>query len=219
MAQAKSAELKRPAPRLYLVTPVIEDVAAFVDALGGAMAAADVAAVMLRLKPAAERDLINRIKTLAPLVQSKDTALVLDGHAEVVARAGADGAHLTGIEAFTAAVEILKPARIAGCGGLGSRDDAMLAGERGADYVVFGEPKADGYRPSLDAIIERIEWWAELFTVPCVGFAAAPHEIGPLVAAGADFVAVGESIWNDPRGAAAALAEASQQLVSPETTA
>lgn len=219
MAQAKSAELKRPAPRLYLVTPVIEDAAAFVDALGGAMAAADVAAVMLRLKPAAERDLINRIKTLAPLVQSKDTALVLDGHAEVVARAGADGAHLTGIEAFTAAVEILKPARIAGCGGLGSRDDAMLAGERGADYVVFGEPKADGYRPSLDAIIERIEWWAELFTVPCVGFAAAPHEIGPLVAAGADFVAVGESIWNDPRGAAAALAEASQQLVSPETTA
>lgn len=219
MAQAKSAELKRPAPRLYLVTPVIEDAAAFVDALGGAIAAADVAAVMLRLKPAAERDLINRIKTLAPLVQSKDTALVLDGHAEVVARAGADGAHLTGIEAFTAAVEILKPARIAGCGGLGSRDDAMLAGERGADYVVFGEPKADGYRPSLDAIIERIEWWAELFTVPCVGFAAAPREIGPLVAAGADFVAVGESIWNDPRGAAAALAEASQQLVSQETAA
>ena len=72
-----------------------------------------------------------------------------------------------------AAVDSLKPARIAGCGGLNSRDDAMLAGERGADYVMFGEPEADGRRPSFEAIVERIEWWAELFTVPCVGFAAA----------------------------------------------
>ena len=69
---------------------------------------------------------------------------MLDGQAEIAARAGADGAHLTGIEAFMAAVESLKPARIAGCGGLSSRDDAMLAGERGADYVMFGEPKPDG---------------------------------------------------------------------------
>ena len=76
------------------------------------------------------------------MVQSKDAALVLDGQAEIAARAGADGAHLTGIEAFMAAVESLKPARIAGCGGLSSRDDAMLAGEHGADYVMFGEPAA-----------------------------------------------------------------------------
>ena len=33
-------------------------------------------------------------------------------------RAGADGAHLTGIEAFAAALAKLKPDRIAGCGGL-----------------------------------------------------------------------------------------------------
>ncbi len=58
---------------------------------------------------------------------------------EIAARAGADGAHLTGIEAFMAAVDSLKPAKIAGCGGLNSRDDAMLAGERGADYVMFGQ--------------------------------------------------------------------------------
>ena len=60
------------------------------------IAAADVAAVLLRLKPAGERDLINRIKVLAPIVQGKDAALVLDGQAEIAARAGADGAHLTG---------------------------------------------------------------------------------------------------------------------------
>ena len=36
----------------------------------------------------------------------------------IAARAGADGAHLTGIEAFAAALALLKPDRIAGAGGL-----------------------------------------------------------------------------------------------------
>lgn len=216
MAPPKPAEAKRPAPRLYLVTPLIEDAAGFAGALGDAMEGADVAAVLLRLKPAGERDLINRIKTIAPVVQGKNAALVLDGQAEIAARSGADGAHLTGIEVFTAVVESLKPARIAGCGGLHSRDDAMLAGERGADYVMFGELRPGQRRPSFEAIIERIEWWSELFTIPCVGYAAGPHEIRPIVAAGADFIAVGDGIWDDPRGVSAALAEVTEQLAAPE---
>jgi len=212
MAKPQSAQDKRPAPRLYLVTPVIEDAAAFSGTLRDAIAAADVAAVLLRLKPAGERDLINRIKLLASLVQEKDIALLLDGWPELVARAGADGAHLTGIEAFMAAVDSLKPAKIAGCGGVNSRDDMMLAGERGADYVMIGYGQR---RPPFDAIVDRIEWWSELFTVPCVGFATSLAEIAPLSAAGADFVAIGEAVWDDPRGALAALAEASR-LVAPE---
>ena len=103
--------------------------------------AADIAAVLLRLAPADERTLINRVKALAPVVQRKDTALLLDGHPEIVARGGADGAHLTGIEAFCDALDSLKPDRIAGCGGLHTRHDAMFAAERGADYVLFGEPE------------------------------------------------------------------------------
>ena len=206
---------KRPAPRLYLVTPVIEDAAAFSGKLRDAIAAADIAAVLLRLKLAGERDLINRIKLLAPLVQEKDIALLLDGWPEIVARAGADGAHLTGVEAFMAAVDSLKPAKIAGCGGMNSRNDMMVAGERGADYVMIGQSTAGQRRPPFDAIVERIEWWAELFTVPCVGFAASLAEIAPLSAAGADFVAVGEAVWDDPRGALTALADASH-LLTPE---
>lgn len=210
---------KRSAPQLYLVTPAIDDPARFAGSLGDALAAADVAAVLLRLAPAAERDLINRVKALAPVVQDRGAALVLDGHPDIAARAGADGAHLTGIAAFNAAVEGLKPARIAGCGGLQSRDDAMAAGERGADYVLFGEPEAGGHRPSFPAIVERIEWWADLFTIPCVGFAANADEIEALAAAGADFIAYGDSIWADPRGAAAALAEAARQIPAPEGAA
>jgi thiamine-phosphate pyrophosphorylase len=216
MPRSPAAETQHPAPRLYLVTPAIEDALGFGRALGEAMEAADIAAVLLRLKPAGERDLINRIKVLAPIVQDKDAALLIDGAAEIAARAGADGAHLTGLEAFTAAVDSLKPARIAGCGGLKSRDDAMTAGERSADYVMFGEPKPDGYRPSFEAIIERIEWWADLFQIPCVGYAATGEEAAALVAAGADFVATGGALWDEPRGVAAAFGEIARRLATPE---
>ena len=207
---------KRPAPRLYLVTPPVGDANAFARELGQAVRAADIAAVLLQLEPAGERELVNRVKALAIVVQETGAALVLDGHADIAARAGADGAHLTGLAVFTAAVESLRPARIAGCGGLHTRDDAMVAGENGADYVMFGEPEADGRRPSFAAVIERIEWWAEVFEIPCVGFSATLDEVGPLAAAGADFVALGESIWDDPRGPSAAVADAATRLGVPE---
>ena len=85
-----------------------------------------------------------------------------------------------------------------------------------ADYVMFGEPEADGSRPSFAAILERVGWWAELFEVPCVAYAATPDEVGQLAAAGADFVAVGGGIWDHPKGPAAAVAEAAAKLAVPE---
>ena len=70
--------------------------------------AGDVAAVLLRLPEADERTLLTHIKALAPRVQESGTALLLDGRPDLVARAGADGAHLTGVEAFAAAVPTLE---------------------------------------------------------------------------------------------------------------
>jgi hypothetical protein len=105
-------------PRLYLATPDVGDPQSLLASLPRLLAGADVAAVLLRLKPADPRTMISRIKTLAPAIQDKGAALLLDGHAELVARAGADGAHLTGIAALEDALPSLKPDRIAGVGGL-----------------------------------------------------------------------------------------------------
>src|SRR5262245_288323 len=117
----------RPAPRLYLVTPPVSEPQAISEQLAAGLAASDVAAVLLRLTPADDRTLINRIKTLAPAVQDSGAALLVEERADLVARAGADGAHLTGSTALLAAMPLLKPQRIAGAGGLPSRHDAMLA--------------------------------------------------------------------------------------------
>jgi thiamine-phosphate pyrophosphorylase len=201
-------------PRLYLVSPPLSGAASFVDAISAALAAGDVAAVLLRLSDDDERTLINRIKSVAPVVQRRDIALLLDGRPELAARAGADGAHLSGIEALRAALPALKPERIAGAGGLRSRHDAMLAGETEADYVMFGEPDRKGGRPPLPALEERVAWWSELFQLPCVGYAGNADEIRPLAQAGADFIALGDWIWTEPGGGEAAVAMAAQILAA-----
>ena len=202
----------RPAPRLYLGTPPVDDPGALVSSLPGLIAGADIAAVLVRLAVADQRTMIARIKTLAPAIQNAGSALLLDGHVEMVARAGADGAHLTGLAALEEALPSLKPDRIAGVGGLSTRHDSMTAGELGADYVLFGEPDGNGHRPSMDAVTERLDWWAELFEPPCIGYATTGEEAYVFARAGADFVLVGDAVWADARGAAATLAEFGQAL-------
>ena len=202
----------RPLPRLYLATPDVDDPLQLAAALPGLLAAADIAAVLVRLRETDQRTMISRVKALVPAVQDGGAALLIDGHAELVARAGADGAHLTGIAAMEDALPSLKPDRIIGIGGLATRHDSMAAGELGADYVLFGEPDARGERPSPEAIAERLQWWAELFEPPCVGFTVSREEAAEFAAAGADFLLVGDFIWADPRGPEAALIEVDQAI-------
>ena len=198
----------RPPTRLYLITPPIEDARRFAADLNCALAAADIAAVLLRLGVEAEQDLREAVATLAPLVQSRGVALLLDGRPELAGHLHADGAHLTGADALKGAIGSLKPERIAGAGGLKTRHDAMTAAESGADYVMFGEPDATGRRPPFPAVIERVAWRAELFEPACVGYAASFEEVGELAAAGADFVAVGDLVWTGAVAAAVGTAAA-----------
>jgi thiamine-phosphate pyrophosphorylase len=204
--------------RLYLVTPRLGDTAAFVRGIGTALDAGDIAAILLRLDDADERTLIERVKSVASIVQRRDIAVILDGHPQIAVRAGADGAHLTGIEALTGALAALKPDLIAGAGDLRSRHDAMLAAEAGADYVMFGEPGGRGGRVPFAAVEDRIKWWAEVFQAPCVGYAASLDEVGPLAQAQADFVALGDWIWTDDQ-AATAVATASERIAAARAVA
>ena len=209
----------RASVRLYLVTRVMIDPGGLAHELSVLLRLADIAAVLATVEPGPERAMIEAVKQIAPAVQDAGVALLVAERADVVARAGADGAHLTGVAALGAAILSLKPGRIAGVGGLRTRHDAMLAGEAGADYVMFGEPSADGRRPPLEAVVDRVTWWAELFEVPCVGYAASLDEIAPLCAARADFIALGTAVFSDARGAAGALLDASERLRHAEAMA
>jgi len=67
-----------------------------------------------------------------------------------------------------------------------------------------------------EPVLERVEWWSEVFEPPCVGFAQDGAEVRRLAKAGADFVAVGEFLWTDARGAAQTLAMVAAELRSSE---
>lgn len=219
MTSGRPNDSSPPSPRLYLVTPAVEDPRALIAALPQAFGAAEFAALLLRLAPADERTLINRIKAVAPIAQKAETALILDGHPELVAKSGADGAHLTGVDDLMDAIEQLKPDWIAGAGGVFTRHDAMLAAEKSADYVMFGEPNERGHRQPFDDILDRVSWWAEVFQVPCVAYAARLDEVAPLAHAGADFIALGDFVFSDPARIAANVTAAAQQLANADAPA
>jgi thiamine-phosphate pyrophosphorylase len=212
-SRRQRAQIRRPPARLYLITPAIEDARVFAADLEAAIEAADVAAVLLRFAGGDRQSLRGAVTAFAPVVQTRGIALLLDGEPELARRLNADGAHLTGPEALERAIGGLKPERIAGAGGLKTRHDAMIAAESGADYVMFGEPDAAGRRPPFPAIIERVAWWAELFEPACVGYAESLEEVGQLVAAGADFVALGDLAWTGEVGAAVRTAAAGMKPV------
>jgi thiamine-phosphate pyrophosphorylase len=195
--------------RLYLITPPVADATTFAPLLEAALDAADIACVLLRWEAPDETTAKKIVKALGPIIQGHDAALLIEGDSQLAGRVNADGVHVPAFgEKFDQALESCHPDRIVGLGGVTMRDEAMTAGEKGADYLLFGEPGADHVPPSPARTLEWISWWSEIFEVPCVGFAASLAEIGPLAAAGADFVALADAVWSDPRGPAAAIAEA-----------
>jgi thiamine-phosphate pyrophosphorylase len=196
-----------PRCSLYLVTPVLSaaDATAFAKFFAEALEGAPIACALVRLAPGSEAHAESALAPLLRLARGADCALLIDGDARLAARAGADGVHVEGAGSdLESAVKRLKPDRIVGSGSLRTRDEAMTAGEMGADYVMFGEPREGERTMSLGSLRERVGWWAEIFETPCVAYADTLEAAGELAHAGADFVALGEAIWSGSSPAAAA---------------
>lgn len=197
-----------PSCRLYLITPTIDDVGPFLPKLEAALAGGDVACVLLRVRSGAEGSAKTLLKPLIDVVRSHDAAALVENDTRLAGHVDADGVHVTAPrEDFQQVLRSMKPSRIVGCGGLASRDDAMLAGESGADYVMFGDDFSGEPLPFAERL-NRVAWWAEIFEVPCVACAGGLDEVAPLAATGVEFVAPSQSIWADARGPGQAVAEA-----------
>jgi thiamine-phosphate pyrophosphorylase len=122
-------------------------------------------------------------------------------------------------DAVESALSSLGQDAIVGAGALERRDDAMSAGEAGASYVMFGEPDERGNRAAPELVLERVGWWTEIFNVPCVAYAGSLDDVGPLAEARAEFVALGDAVWNHPAGPAEAIKQAQAILANAVLTA
>jgi len=194
--------------RLYLVTPAALDPRDFRDRLAEALDAGDVAAVQLRLKDVDDDAIRRACDALRPVAQERGVAFLLNDRPDLAAETGCDGVHVGQQDTpYAEARALMGPDRIVGVTCHASRDLAMEAAEAGADYVAFGAffpttTKVSGHRADL----EILQWWAEIMTVPCVAIGGiTPENCGPLVAAGADFLAVVSAVWTAPDGPASAV--------------
>jgi thiamine-phosphate pyrophosphorylase len=199
--------------RLILFTPVCTAAQDLVPALTSAVAAGRIDAVILRLGEGDDRSLIKTVKTIGPIVQDAGAALLLQDHLHLVARAGADGVHLSSADQLDEALALLHPQdRIVGCAGLRARHDAMEAAESGCDYVMFGEAFADGGHLPLASVLERGQWWAELFQTPCVVYVPDIKNVMAAAATGAEFIALGDAIFANPSTIGPCVAQALKDI-------
>jgi thiamine-phosphate pyrophosphorylase len=194
--------------RLYLVTPPVLAPARFRDTLAEALDAGDVAAVQLRLKGWSEEDLQRAIDVLRPVAQDRDVAFLLNDNPALAVSSGCDGAHVGQDDMPAAQARVVLGKKLMlGVTCHGSRDLAMDAGHAGADYVAFGAffPSTTKEPPAM-AELDLLSWWSELMELPCVAIGGiTPENCGPVIAAGADFLAVSASVWSHKNGPAAAV--------------
>ena len=196
--------------RLYLLTPDAPEVetAAFADRLAAALDAGDVACVQLRRKDAGDDALRRAADRLMPVCHARDAAFLVNDRPALAAAAGADGVHIGADDGgYAAARAAVGSDAIVGVSCYDSRDRGLDAAEAGADYVAFGAffPTATK-RPRARAGVDILHWWRDAVTTPCVAIGGVtPENCGPLVAAGADFIAVVGAVWSRPDGPAAAV--------------
>jgi thiamine-phosphate pyrophosphorylase len=194
--------------QLYLVTPAALDPAQFRDRLAEALDAGDVACVQLRLKDVSDDAIRRACDVLRPVAQQRGVAFLLNDRPDLAAATGCDGVHVGQQDApYDEARRLMGPDRTVGVTCHADSDLALDAAEAGADYVAFGAfypttTKVSGHR----AEPEILRWWSEIMTVPCVAIGGiTPDNCAPLVAAGADFLAVVTAVWNHPQGPGAAV--------------
>lgn len=184
---------------LYLITPpAVPDVSAFVGRLRPVLETGAVAALQLRLKDVDDDEILTVAAAIRPLCHDNDVALLINDRADLAAKAGADGVHLGQQDGTVAEARAL----LGGEASIGvtchnSRDLAVAAGAAGADYVAFGAFFATQTKTVVhQASPEILRWAQDFLTIPCVAIGGImPDSAAPLVAAGADFLAVSGAVW------------------------
>jgi thiamine-phosphate pyrophosphorylase len=197
--------------RLYLITPPAFEPAPFADRLAEALDAGEVASVQLRLKDVDDDTIRRAADALRPVTQDRGVAFLMNDRPDLAVATGCDGVHVGQEDSpYAEARRLLGPDSIVGVTCLASRHLAMEAAEAGADYVAFGgffrSTTKQSARLREPTDVEILRWWSELMTVPsCAIGGITPQNCGPLVAAGADFLAVISAVWDHPQGPGAAV--------------
>ena len=188
---------------LYLLTPPKIDLAVFPDLLKSVLDTGAIDCLQLRLKDISDDEIRKAIDTILPLCANRDIPLILNDRPDIAKKSGVDGVHVGEEDtSYTEARAIMGEEHIVGVSCYDSRHRAMELGEKGADYVAFGAFYPTQTKEARTSVTpEIIEIWTTFTTVPCVAIGGITADnLGPIVEAGADFIAVTGGVWNHPDG-------------------
>lgn len=200
--------------RLYLITPPeITDIAAFARELDAALDGGDVASLQIRLKSrdgvaAPDGHILELGRHIVGRAQERGVAVLVNDRPDLAVELGADGVHIGQSDMpYARARKLVGDGAIVGVTCHDSRHLAMEAGEAGADYVAFGAfYPTETKNPAAKAEPELLTWWQEMMELPCVAIGGVTVDNArPLVAAGADFLAVSAGVWRAQGGPGAAV--------------
>ena len=205
--------------RLYLITPPKIELDLFAPRLESVLHAGDVACLQLRLK-GADDDTVRRAgERLLPICRARRAPLIINDRPDLAVEIGADGVHIGADDgSYAEARARAGEAATVGVSCYDSRHRAMEAAAGGADYVAFGAffPTATK-TPRAEAGVDLLKWWHTLMVVPCVAIGGITAEnCAPLVAAGADFLAVIGGVWAHPEGPEAGVCAINRAIASAE---
>ena len=194
--------------RLYLITPP-KLPPGFSSTLAAALDAGGVGCVQLRLKGADDDQVLAAAADLLEVCRHVPVPLVLNDRPDLALAAGAGGVHVGQEDAPCGEARgIVGADAIVGVTCHGSRRLALEAARAGADYVAFGAFHASSTKAAKStADVRVVDWWSGSMEVPCVAIGGITVDnCGPLVRAGADFLAVSSGVWDYGQGPAKAVA-------------
>jgi thiamine-phosphate pyrophosphorylase len=202
--------------RLYLITPPQLDAPEdFAKKLPAVIEAGDVACVQLRLKGSNDDQVLKTVDLLLTICEQTDTALILNDRPDLAAKSGCDGVHIGPEDMpYSEARAIMGDEAAIGVSCGASRHLAMTLADKGADYVAFGAFfETQTKENTSTATTELLEIWSQTTNVPVVAIGGiTPENCGPLVTAGADFLAVSAGVWNHPDGPKTAVRLFSERM-------
>ena len=188
--------------QLYLLTPPRID-AGFAGVLDAVLAEGVASVLQIRLKDQPENQLPGLIPPLVKAARRHGVTVLMNDRPDLAVHYAMDGVHVGQEDApYAQARATVGKTGIVGVTCHDSRHLAMTAAENGADYVAFGALYPTATKsPKASASVDIIEWWSDLFEVPCVAIGGiTPDNASPVIAAGADFIAVSGGVWNHPAG-------------------
>jgi thiamine-phosphate pyrophosphorylase len=209
---ARMAAAPKAAPRsklagLYALTPDLADTRVLSARTAGALAGG-ASAVQYRNKTASPALKLQQADALRALCVAHGAVFIVNDDVELARAVGADGVHLGRDDASIGRARAqLGAGAIIGASCYDSLERAQAATAEGASYLAFGSfypsrIKPDAVQPQPRLIAEAKALWPQIDIVAIGGITAANG--APLVAAGADALAVLSALYDAPDIALAA---------------